>query len=147
MELRILHLLLILIQSINWTAILTTLRSSLTDHFQKDKFTTFNLLTRFQSSTQLQLQIYYHVKKLTMEEKIIAAIQYIRSKSKQRVTSQRIFRFINKGALSIDCELFQDSINRLEIDDRIYKKRGVKMLPFLLISFLRTPMKMTSRIT
>ena len=140
-------MLLILIQSINWTAILTTLRSSFTDHFQQDKFTTFNLLTRFQSSTQLQLQIYYHVKKLTMEEKIIAAIQYIRSKSKQRVTSQRIFRFINKGALSIDCELFQDCINSLEIDGRIYKKRGVKMLPFLLIPFLRTTMKMTSRIT
>ena len=116
-------MLLILIQSINWTAILTTLRSPFTDHFQQDKFATFNLLTRFQSSTQLQLQIYYHVKKLTMEEKIIAAIQYIRSKSKQRVTSQRIFRFINKGALSTDCELFQDCINRLEIDGRIYKKK------------------------
>ena len=140
-------MLLILIQSINWTAILTTLRSSFTDHFQQDKFTTFNLLTRFQSSTQLQLQIYYHVKKLTMEKKIIAAIQYICSKSKQRVTSQRIFRFINKVALSIDCELFQDCINRLEIDGRIYKKKGVKMLPFLLIPFLRTTMKMTSRIT
>ena len=34
-----------------------------------------------------------------MEEKIITAIQNIRSKSKQRGTSQRIFRFINKGAL------------------------------------------------
>ena len=140
-------MLLILIQSINWTAILTTLRSSFTDHFQQDKFTTFNLLTRFQSPTQLQLQIYYHVKKLTMEEKIIAAIQYIRSKSKQRVTSQRSFRFINKGALSIDCELFQDCINSLETDGRIYKKRGLKILPFLLIPFLRTTMKMTSRIT
>ena len=107
------------------------------------------MLTRFQSSTQLQLQIYYHVKKLTVEEKIVAAIQYIRSKSKQRVTSQRIFRFINKGALSIDCELFQDCINSLEIDGRIYKKkeREVKMLPFLLIPFLWTAMKMTSRIT
>ena len=82
-----------------------------------------------------------------MKEKIIAAIQYIRSKSNQRVTLQRIFRFINKGALSIDCELFQDCINSLEIDGRIYKKRGVKMLPFLLIPFLRTTMKMTSRIT
>ena len=125
-------MLLILIQSINWTAILTTLRSSFTDHFQQDKFTTFNLLTRFQSSTQLQLQIYYHVKKLTMEEKIIAAIQYIRSKSKQRVTSQRIFRFINKGALSIDCELFQDCINSLEIDGRIYKKKRGKNASFFI---------------
>ena len=36
-----------------------------------------------------------------MEEKIITASQNIRSKSRQRVTSQRIFRFINKGALSM----------------------------------------------
>ena len=84
-------MLLTVTQSINLTAILTTLRSTFTDHFQQDKFTTFNLLTRFQNSTQLQLEIYYHVKKLTMEEKIIAAIQHIRSKSKQMVTSQRIF--------------------------------------------------------
>ena len=65
-----------------------------------------------------------------MEENI-AAIQHISSKSKQRVTSQRIFRFI-KGALSIGCELFQDCINGLEIDGRIYK-----MLPFLLIPLHR----------
>ena len=32
-----------------------------------------------------------------MEEKIITAIQPIRSKSKQRVTPQIIFRFINKA--------------------------------------------------
>ena len=103
---------------------MTTLQSSFANHFQQDKFTTFNLLTRFQSSTQLQLQIYYHIKKLTVEEKIIAAIQYIHSKSKQRVTSQRTFRIFNKVALSIDCELFQDCINRLEINGLIYKKRG-----------------------
>ena len=115
---------LLIIQSINWTAILTTLQSSFADHFQQDKFTTFKLLTRFQSSTQLQLQIYYRIKKLTMEEKIIAAIQYIHSKSNQRVTSQRTFRIFNKGALSIDCELFQDCINSLEIDGLIYKKMG-----------------------
>ena len=111
---------------------MATLRSSFTDHFQQDKFTTFNLLTRFQSLTQLQLQIYYHVKKLTMEEKIIAAIQHILSKSKQRVTSQRIFRFINKGALSIDCEIFHDCINGLEIDGRIYKKKGFKNTSFFI---------------
>ena len=75
-----------------------------------------------------------------MEEKIITAIQNIRSKSKQRVTSQRIFRYINKGALSIECELFQDCMNKLEIDGSIYKKR-VKTLHFLLILFLRTSRK------
>ena len=57
-----------------------------------------------------------------MEETIITAIQNIRSKSKQRVTLQRIFRFINKGAVSIESELFQDCMNKLEIDGRIYKK-------------------------
>ena len=74
---------------------------------------------------------------LTMEEKIITVIQNIRSKSNQRVTSQRIFRFINKGAQSIECELFQDCMNKLEIDGHIYKNRGVKLLHFLLILFPR----------
>ena len=37
-------------------------------------------------------------------EKNITALQHVRSKSKQRVTLQNIFRFINKGALSIDSE-------------------------------------------
>ena len=58
-----------------------------------------------------------------MEEKIITAIQNILSKSKQRVTSQKLFRFINKSALSIECELFQNCMNKLEIDGRIYKKK------------------------
>ena len=57
-----------------------------------------------------------------MEEQIITAIQNIRSKSKQRVTSPRIFRFINKGALSIECELFQDCMtNRWS---HLQKKEG-----------------------
>ena len=85
------------------------------------------MLTRFQSSTQLELEIYYHVKKLTMEEKAIAAIQQIRSRSRQRVTLQRIFRFINKIAVSIGCELFQE--------------RGVKIHPFLLIPLPRIAKK------
>ena len=80
----------------------------------------------FKVTTQLQLEIYYHVKKLTMEEKIIAAIQHILSKSTQRVISQRIFRFINKGAVSSGCELSQDCINGLEIDGLISKKKKGK---------------------
>ena len=66
-----------------------------------------------------------------MEEKIIAAIQYICSKSKLRVTSQRIFQLINKGAVSINWELFQDCINGLEVDGRIYKKKKGKNTSFL----------------
>ena len=81
-----------------------------------------------------------------MEEKIITAIQNIRSKSKQRVILQRMFRFINKVPQSIECELFQDCMNKLEIDGRIYKQRGVKMLYFLLILLPRTVRTMIGRI-
>ena len=45
------------------------------------------------------------------EEKNISGIQHIRSMSKERVTSERIFQSINKFALNIDCELFQNCIN------------------------------------
>ena len=64
---------------------------------------------------------------------MITAIQHIRFKSKQRVTLQRIFRFINKVALSIEWELFQDCMNRLEIDGGIHKKkkRGKNTLFFI----------------
>ena len=65
-----------------------------------------------------------------MEEKFVASVQHIRSKSNQKVTSQKIFRFINKGTVSIGCELFQDCINGLEIDGRIYKKEGQKCFRF-----------------
>ena len=55
---------------------------------------------------------------------MITAIQRICFKFKQRVTLKRIFGFINKGAVSIKCELFQDYINRLGIDGRIYQKKS-----------------------
>ena len=67
-----------------------------------------------------------------MEKKIITAIQNICSKSKQKVTSQRIFRFINKGALSIESELFQDFMNKLEIDGRNCKKKRGKIASFFI---------------
>ena len=44
----------------NWTIVLLTF----TDRFHQDKSTTFNRFTRFQRLTQLQLEFYYHVKKL-----------------------------------------------------------------------------------
>ena len=67
-----------------------------------------------------------------MEEKIITAIQNIHSKSKQRETSQRIFRFINKVALIIECEHFQDFMNKLEIEGRIYKEKRDKNASFFI---------------
>ena len=57
-----------------------------------------------------------------MVEKIINAIQYIRTKSKQGVTWQRIFTFIIKVELTIDCELSLDCMNSLATDGRIYKQ-------------------------
>ena len=56
-----------------------------------------------------------------MEEKIFHAIQHIRSKCKKRVTSQRIYSFINKGALFLESNSFQDFMIGLEIDGYIFK--------------------------
>ena len=83
-----------------------------------------------------------------MDEKIITTIQHIRSKSKQRVVSQRIFQFINKGALSIECELFRDCMNRLKIDGRIYKKKRLYLEKalFFINPIPRTAAKMMGRI-
>ena len=67
---------------------------------------------------------------------MITAIQHIRFKSKQRVTLQRIFRFINKVALSIECELFQDCMNRLEIDGGIHKKKKRSKNTLFFINFI-----------
>ena len=58
-----------------------------------------------------------------MEEKILNAIQHIRSKCKKRVTSQRIYSFINKGALHLESNSFQDFMVGLEIDG-YNSKRG-----------------------
>ena len=57
-----------------------------------------------------------------MEEKILNAIQHIKSKSKKRVTSQRNYNFINKGALFRKSNSFQDFVIWLEIDAYISKR-------------------------
>ena len=57
-----------------------------------------------------------------MEEKVLNAIQHIRSKCKKRVTSQRIYSFINKGALFLESNSFQDFMVGLEIDGYISKR-------------------------
>ena len=57
-----------------------------------------------------------------MEEKILKAIQHIRSKCKKRVTSQRIYSFINKGALFLESNSFQKFLVGLEIDGYISKR-------------------------
>ena len=122
-------MLLFLIQSINLTAIFDKRKISVGQLFrqQHDRLLLiiFNKIFKdFKVTRQSRLEIYYRVEKLTVEEKIIAAIQHTLSKSNKRVTSQRIFRFINKGAINIGCELFEDCINNLEIGGRIYQKMG-----------------------
>ena len=57
-----------------------------------------------------------------MEEKILNAIQHIRSKCKKRVRSQRIYSFINKGALFLVSNSFQDFMIGLEIEGYISKR-------------------------
>ena len=101
------------------TAISTTLRSTFSDHFHQDEFATFNVPIKFQSYNTV----------------------IVRDLTLQRVTSQSIFRFINKDAVGIGCEFFQDCINGLAIDGRIYKKGGVKLLPFFLIPLPRIAKK------
>ena len=57
-----------------------------------------------------------------MEEKILNAVQHIRSKCKKTVTSQRTYSFINKGALFLESNSFQDFMIGLEIDGYISKR-------------------------
>ena len=57
-----------------------------------------------------------------MEEKTLNAIQHIRSKCEKRVTSQRIYSFVNKGALFLESNSFQDFMIGLEIDGYICKR-------------------------
>ena len=51
-----------------------------------------------------------------MKKKISNEIQHIRSKCKKRATSQRIYSFINKDALFLESNSFQDFMIGLEID-------------------------------
>ena len=45
-----------------------------------------------------------------MEAKIVNTINFIRLRNKERVTLRRIFSFINKGALQLDCQKFNNII-------------------------------------
>ena len=54
-------------------------------------------------------------KDINMEEKILIAIKHIRWKCQKRVMSQRIYSFINKGALCLESNSFQDFMVGLEI--------------------------------
>ena len=65
-----------------------------------------------------------------MEDKILKAIQHIRLKCKKRVTSQKVFNFLNKGASFIDAKLFHEVLDRMEIGGYIFKTGRVKNASF-----------------
>ena len=67
---------------------------------------------------------------LKWQAKIVNVINCIRLKNKKRVTSQRIFSFINKGALQLDCQKFSDVLCDMEIDGKIYKNGSGKNASF-----------------
>ena len=55
-----------------------------------------------------------------MGAKIVNAVNFIRLNNKARVTSKRTFSFINKDALQLDCQKFNDILCGMEIDGKIY---------------------------
>ena len=64
----------------------------------------------------------------------MTAVNFIRLKNKKIVTSQRAFSFINKGALQLDCQKFNDILYDKEID-KIYKKGSGKNALFSVKSY------------
>ena len=65
----------------------------------------------------------------------MTAVNFIRLKNKKIVTSQRAFSFINKGALQLDCQKFNNILYDKEIDDKIYKKGSGKNALFSVKSY------------
>ena len=65
-----------------------------------------------------------------MEAKIVNTINFIRLRNKKRVTLRRIFSFINKGALQLNCQKFNNIISDMEIDGKRYKNGSGKNTSF-----------------
>ena len=80
------------------------------------------------TSTEKKLPIYQFqtASDLKWQAKIVNAMNFIILKNKKRVTSQRIFSFINKGVLQLDCQKFNDILCDMEIDGKIYKNGSGK---------------------
>ena len=70
-----------------------------------------------------------------MEAKIVNPMHFIRLKNKERVISQGIFSFINKGALQLDCQKLSDIICDIEIDGKIYKNGSGKNASFFVNNY------------
>ena len=84
------------------------------------------------TSTEKKLPIYQFqtASDLKWQAKIVNAMNFIILKNKKRVTSQRIFSFINKGVLQLDCQKFNDILCDMEIDGKIYKNGSGKNASF-----------------
>ena len=92
-----------------------------------------------ETSTEKKLLIYQSQtpSDLKWQANIVNAINCTRLKNKKRVTSQRIFSFINKGALQLDCQKFSDILCDMEIDGKICKDgSGKNALFFVKTIFL-----------
>ena len=70
-----------------------------------------------------------------MEAKIVNLMHFIRLKNKERVVSQGIFSFINKGDLQLDCQKLSDIICDIEIDGKIYKNGSGKNASFFVNNY------------
>ena len=90
-----------------------------------------------ETSTEKNLPIYQlqTPSDLAWQAKIVNAINCIRLKNKKRVTSQRIFSFINKGAVQLDCQKFNDILCDIEIDGKIYKNGSGKNASFFVDNY------------
>ena len=90
-----------------------------------------------ETSTENKLPIHQSQSRsdLKWQAKIVNAINCIRLKNKKRVTSQRIFSFINKGALELDCRKFNDILCGMEIYGKIYKNGSGKNALFFVKNY------------
>ena len=90
-----------------------------------------------ETSTEKNLPIYQlqAPSDLTWQAKIVNVINSIRLKNKKKVTSQRIFSFINRGALQLDCQKFNDILCDMEIDGKIYKNGSGKNASFFVDNY------------
>ena len=70
-----------------------------------------------------------------MKAKIVNTMNFIRLEYKKRVTSQRLFSLINKGALQLDCQNFNDIICDVELDGKLYKNGSGKNASFFVKNY------------
>ena len=92
---------------------------------------------KMETSAKKKLQIYQFQipRDLKWQSKIVNAINFFRLKNKKRGISQRIFTFINKGALQLDFQKFNEILCDMEIDSKIYKNGSGKNVSFFVKNY------------